>query len=618
MGAYVYNNDGTCQKNGTQTRTCVYNCGKAETVTKPDSATHTNIVTVLSAAASHTDIGYNTHTECVDCGTKFGYEEYPALECDFRLKSYKKPTCTESGLIVYECTLGCGRRQEETVAPRGHVYEVKDGVAPTCKAPGHAAYAKCKQCGHTEESPEVIPTLPHDFSVVSHVKEPTCNAEGYTLYKCKWCSETQKRDFKEKLSHNMDEGTLISALCGSKAEYKVKCKNCKYYYTESRGDVIEHNYIRKETKNATCTASGYVEYQCSVCSKPKYDKLAETGHNYNGKEEYIIEPGCESSGEKRVYCSNTDCKSYKTVTVNALGHDLVSYSQGVAATCTTDGWTAGKKCSRCDYTENATIIPKKGHTIGNETVLVAPTCNESGSSEYKACTRCGYYENGPEYIPALRHNIQVTKEFKQATCTENGNNTEVSCTNPGCDFKYGGEIIEKINHDKNAYTLSFRYIGGATCKTYDKAEFFCNSCNYSEIREVPEWGYGGHDTMNSNTFKYISDEGCKAVCTTCNQPEGELLAHTPKTNSAGQPMAVSSYYHKGTYGNYTYHINYECALCGEVYAATVDKSEIDFDYEECNHICHKTGFMGIFAKIAIFFWKLFKSNPVCECGMEHY
>ena len=71
----------------------------------------------------------------MDCGTKFGYEEYPALECDFRLKSYKKPTCTESGLIVYECTLGCGRRQEETVAPLGHDYEVKDGVAPPVKLP---------------------------------------------------------------------------------------------------------------------------------------------------------------------------------------------------------------------------------------------------------------------------------------------------------------------------------------------------------------------------------------------------------------------------------------------------------------------------------------------------
>ncbi len=737
MGAYISNNDGTCFENGTQTRKCAYNCGKTETITEPNSASHTNVVTVWSVKASHTDVGYNTHTKCLDCGTKFGYEEYPVLECDMRLSSYIKPTCTESGLIVYECWLECGRRQEETVAPLGHSYEIENGVAPTCKVPGHAAYAKCKQCGHAEESPEIIPAVAHDFSVISDVKEPTCAGEGYTIYKCKWCSEKQKGDFKEKLSHDMDEGTLISALCDSREEYKVKCKNCSYYYIELRGEVIEHSYVLKESKNATCTARGYDEYQCSKCGKRMYERFAETGHNYNGKEEYIIEPGCESVGEKRVYCSNEKCNDYKIVVADALGHDLVAYSEGVEATCTTDGWSAGKKCSRCNYNEGATIIPKKGHIIDNETVLyapsckpglaegycsecdevilreipsikshnletetvaatckdkgtktifcsecdfveveilpidsenhadiltvkgvdatctldgrtdekvctaclaildyaetleapghdyqtvaaVAPTCYEAGSTEYKACARCGYYENGPDCIPALRHNIQVTKEYKQETCTENGNNTEYSCINPGCDFKYGGEIIEKINHDEKVYTLSYRYVGGATCQSYDKLEYFCDLCDYNEIREVPEWGYSDHDIMNSDSFKYVSDEGCKAVCAVCNQPEGDLVSHTPKRNSAGQPLPVSPYYHKGEYGNYTYHIDYECILCGEVYTATVDKSEIGPDYEECNHICHKTGFMGIFAKIALFFWKLFKTNPVCECGAAHY
>ena len=42
------------------------------------------------------------------------------------------------------------------------------------------------------------------------------------------------------------------------------------------------------------------------------------------------------------------------------------------------------------------------------------------------------------------------------------------------------------------------------------------------------------------------------------------------------------------------------------------------EHTSCSHICHKTGFLGFFAKIAIFFWKLFGTNPVCECGMAHY
>ncbi|MBR5826256.1 MAG: hypothetical protein IKY78_04125, partial [Clostridia bacterium] len=38
----------------------------------------------------------------------------------------------------------------------------------------------------------------------------------------------------------------------------------------------------------------------------------------------------------------------------------------------------------------------------------------------------------------------------------------------------------------------------------------------------------------------------------------------------------------------------------------------------CDHLCHKDGFMGFIWKIVKFFWKLFKMNPVCECGAAHY
>lgn len=40
--------------------------------------------------------------------------------------------------------------------------------------------------------------------------------------------------------------------------------------------------------------------------------------------------------------------------------------------------------------------------------------------------------------------------------------------------------------------------------------------------------------------------------------------------------------------------------------------------ETCDHLCHKSGFMGFIWKIVLFFSKLFKTNPVCECGAAHY
>ena len=38
----------------------------------------------------------------------------------------------------------------------------------------------------------------------------------------------------------------------------------------------------------------------------------------------------------------------------------------------------------------------------------------------------------------------------------------------------------------------------------------------------------------------------------------------------------------------------------------------------CNHICHKGGISKFFYKIALFFWKLFKTNKYCSCGAAHY
>lgn len=56
---------------------------------------------------------------------------------------------------------------------------------------------------------------------------------------------------------------------------------------------------------------------------------------------------------------------------------------------------------------------------------------------------------------------------------------------------------------------------------------------------------------------------------------------------------------------------------------TFDGSEcINCDYDkadECDCKCHTDRpFAKFFFKIKLFFWKLFKKNPVCDCGMEHY
>lgn len=75
--------------------------------------------------------------------------------------------------------------------------------------------------------------------------------------------------------------------------------------------------------------------------------------------------------------------------------------------------------------------------------------------------------------------------------------------------------------------------------------------------------------------------------------------------------------------------SYECMDCGvtmeQAYGSTLPHPDKNHDGRcdvcnedltiSCGHLCHRGGF---FYKIALFFWKLFKTNKECACGMYHY
>lgn len=75
----------------------------------------------------------------------------------------------------------------------GHSYEVTV-MEPTCTTPGKRVYTCTTHEGETYE--EIISdALGHHFTVVKEVVAPTYTSEGYTIYKCENCDETEKREF---------------------------------------------------------------------------------------------------------------------------------------------------------------------------------------------------------------------------------------------------------------------------------------------------------------------------------------------------------------------------------------------------------------------------------------
>ena len=61
----------------------------------------------------------------------------------------------------------------------------------------------------------------------------------------------------------------------------------------------------------------------------------------------------------------------------------------------------------------------------------------------------------------------------------------------------------------------------------------------------------------------------------------------------------------------------KCDRCGEKMTAPVNPPQSD-PSANCSHICHKGGISKFFYKIALFFWKLFKTHKECSCGALHY
>ena len=92
----------------------------------------------------------------------------------------------------------------------GHSYEVTV-MEPTCTTPGKRVYTCTTHEGETYE--EIISdALGHHFTERMEVVAPTYTSEGYTIYKCANCGETEKREFVPMLVPESNGGSSAVTL----------------------------------------------------------------------------------------------------------------------------------------------------------------------------------------------------------------------------------------------------------------------------------------------------------------------------------------------------------------------------------------------------------------------
>ena len=251
-----------------------------------------------------------------------------------------------------------------------------------------AAHVFTIVCGHA-----------HNFNTGTITTQPTCTEKGVRTRTCTICGEKRYESIAatgHKYSAWKETKAATCTAAGTQTRTCSVCKNVENKTIKAKG----HTEVADSAVAATCTTDGKTAgSHCSVCGKviKAQTVIKATGHKY-GEWAVTKEPTCTAAGTQSRTCSV--CKNIDNKTIKAKGHTEVADS-AVAATCTTDGKTAGSHCSVCGKVIKAqTVIKATGHKYGSWTVTKAATCTEAGSQK-RSCTVCGNTET--QTIKATGH-----------------------------------------------------------------------------------------------------------------------------------------------------------------------------------------------------------------------
>ena len=147
-------------------------------------------------APTCTEIGWDAYETCSRCDYTTR-KELPALNHDLEQHEAKAPTCTEKGWNAYETCSRCDHTTYTELPALNHDLVQHEAQAPTCTEIGWDAYETCSRCDHTTRTE--LPALNHDYQAVT--VDPTCEADGYTIFTCSRCKDSYTADPTDQLGH---------------------------------------------------------------------------------------------------------------------------------------------------------------------------------------------------------------------------------------------------------------------------------------------------------------------------------------------------------------------------------------------------------------------------------
>ena len=314
---WVYQNDATCTKDGTEKNNCI-TCGNEATRTAEDTATGHSVIA---------DYVYDISA----------WKHKPA---DFE-EEIKAPTCGSEGLAIIYCE-NCSYYKTKSVAKdsTAHVWETdENGEEIWAAISGDCATGITKVCRCTVEGcgkiKSVTEEVPHTWVEIVRV-EADCEHDGYSHFKC--------------------------SVCGFVQVFNASYEGYPVFNSEDTGHTkaLGHSWEREgstqeiiEDKKPTCGLDGRGYYVCTVC-KEKSDSVVipRTGHMWDEDGDGFTDAGY-------------------TPDLNESGYNPhYIYVEAEEATCINFGHDGYYKCSDCSYDQHlderwishySALYPMKAH-----------------------------------------------------------------------------------------------------------------------------------------------------------------------------------------------------------------------------------------------------------------
>ena len=273
----------------------------------------------------------------------------------------------------------------------------------------------------------------------------------------------------------------------------------------------EHVHTKGEkvkTVAPTCVAYGYTLYECADCGETYADDiLAKANECQNIVDVEAVAATCTSNG-KTAGKKCADCGTYKEGGIEIAG-SMLAHNMVIAITqptCDEDG-EVYEYCTTCNtqrnQIKNLPALGDDGKHVTEYTITKAPTCGESGLATW-GCVLCDEYTVEGIYItpnPDLHVWVEVDDKptclapgFKGWECTDCWETTIVD-PETGDELENGG-LVEAYNH--------LRDVTKITASNYEGYAYFINNNFKAEDLEKAA-------TCVEDGFYYVHCNDCKTI-----------------------------------------------------------------------------------------------------------